>query len=134
MVKRTPDELAAHFSALYDGAINDAERELEREALGTEWGNTSWTTREQADELVELLGVGPGDRVMDLGAGRGWLGRYVSTVTGADVVLVDRPIEGLSSGPLGRGARTVLAVAATGEQLPFRPASFAAIVHTDVLC
>ena len=92
----------------------------------------------QADLLGDTLGLGPGERLLDLGAGRGWPGLYLAVRSACDVVLSDVPVEGLRLA-LGRAdtERTsgrVAAVASSARALPFQPGVFDAVVHTDVLC
>ncbi|HEX2028106.1 MAG TPA: class I SAM-dependent methyltransferase [Nitriliruptorales bacterium] len=74
--------------------------------------------------IVEVLGVGPGRRVADVGAGTGKLTRQLRP-TGAALVAVE-PVEGMRAhlADLDR----VAAVAAVAERLPFRDASLDAIV------
>ena len=63
---------------------------------------------------------------------------YVAATTGCSVVLTDLPLEGLTvakariatEGLEGRAS----CVNASARDLPFRPARFDAVVHTDVLC
>ena len=92
----------------------------------------------QADTLADKLVLSAGDRLLDLGTGRGWPGLYLAARTGCRVVLTDLPLEGLrvaadraaSEGLLTRTG--VVASAASG--LPFRAGSFDVVIHTDVLC
>jgi cyclopropane fatty-acyl-phospholipid synthase-like methyltransferase len=112
--------------------------EVEGEALGTDYGSTGYTTREQADDLGAHLRLGPGSRLADIGAGSGWPGLYLAAKTGCQVVGTDLPFEGLrraqaraaTDGLAGRASYVV----ATGSRQPFRPGSFDAVVHSDVLC
>jgi SAM-dependent methyltransferase len=106
--------------------------------LGCDYGGTSWTTRRQAAEIVDRLGLRPGIRLLDVGSGAGWPGLFLAARGSCDVVLVDLPLIALrearkrarSDGLDGR----VETVAASGVGLPFRDASFEAIGHSDVLC
>ena len=111
---------------------------LEDQVLGSDYGATGYTTREQADDLADHLHLGPGDRLADIGAGSGWPGLYLATKTGCQVVGTDLPFDGLRRAQL-RAASDGLAgrasyVVATGRRQPFRPGSFDAVVHSDVLC
>jgi cyclopropane fatty-acyl-phospholipid synthase-like methyltransferase len=106
--------------------------------IGGDWGANGYTTVAQADLLARELGLRPGVRLLDLGAGRGWPGLHLAATTGCQVVLADVPIEGLLAAA-ARARREKLAaraapVAASARGLPFSPAAFDAIVHTDVLC
>ncbi len=135
---RDEREAGAWFRERYGRASSDATRVLERIVIGGDFGANGYTTLAQADLIAERLDLGGGDRLLDVGAGRGWPGLYMAKVTSCSVVLTDLPEEGLRSalrraGVEGIGDR-VTAVAASARRLPFSSASFDAIVHTDVLC
>ena len=112
--------------------------EIEHEATGSDYEVTSYTTRDQAQEMGQLLRLRPGKCLLDVGAGSGWPGLYLARTTGCHVVLVDLPFEGIRTASL-RAARDRLddrcwAVVGDARALPFRNASFDAIIHCDVLC
>src|ERR1700694_1512386 len=113
-------------------------RDLERCVLGCDYGGTSWTTRREAGRIAELLGLRPGVRLLDVGAGAGWPGLYLAQVSGCDVVLADLPVVGLQIA-LERAAADGFeercgVVVADGAALPFGESSFEALSHSDVLC
>src|SRR5438046_357159 len=85
----------ACFARDYELGRFAAMRDLERSVLGSDYGGTSWTTRREAGQIAELLGLRAGMRLLDVGAGAGWPGLYLAQVTGCDVVLTDRPFVGL---------------------------------------
>jgi SAM-dependent methyltransferase len=134
------DELQAqaHFQERYRSTPSQLTRQIELWVIGGDWGANGYTTMAQADTLARELGLSAGDRLLDLGTGRGWPGLYLAARTGCRVVLADLPLEGLRvaasrAAAEGLTARTgVVAAAASG--LPFRAGSFDAIIHTDVLC
>lgn len=112
-------------------------RAVARAALGTDLAN-GYTTKDQAAALAGHLGVGTGDRLLDLGAGRGWPGSFIAETTGCGLVCTDLPMEALSSAQENIGALQLDASAtvlvADGRMLPFRDAVFEAVCHADVLC
>ena len=59
--------------------------EIERRVCGSDHGATSWTTVAEARRVADLLRLGPGERLLDIGAGSGWPGLYLATTTGCDV-------------------------------------------------
>jgi cyclopropane fatty-acyl-phospholipid synthase-like methyltransferase len=131
-------ETVEHFAERYRAAPTAVSRRIELAVIGGDWGANGYTTMAQADLLARELGLRPGMRLLDLGAGRGWPGLYLAATTGCRVVLADVPIEGLLAAA-ARARREKLAaraapVAASARGLPFSPAAFDAIVHTDVLC
>jgi ubiquinone/menaquinone biosynthesis C-methylase UbiE len=131
-------ETAERFAERYRVAPAEVSRRVELAVIGGDWGANGYTTKAQADLLGRELGLRPGVRLLDLGAGRGWPGLYLAASTGCQVALSDMPIEGLQAAA-ARARRETLAsraatVAASARALPFAPAAFDAIVHTDVLC
>jgi hypothetical protein len=131
-------DIAEHFAERYRVAPAEVSRRVELAVIGGDWGANGYTTMAQADLLGHELGLRPGMRLLDLGAGRGWPGLYLATSTGCRAVLADVPIEGLQAAA-ARAQRETLAgraapVAASARALPFAPAVFDALVHTDVLC
>jgi cyclopropane fatty-acyl-phospholipid synthase-like methyltransferase len=131
-------ETAEHFAERYRVAPAEVSRRVELAVIGGDWGANGYTTMAQADVLARELGLGPGARLLDLGAGRGWPGLYLAAATRCQVVLADMPIEGLQAAA-ARARREKLAdraapVAASARALPLAPAGFDAIVHADVLC
>lgn len=134
----TKDERQARadFGARYSlhGPIVDV---IEERVIGEAWGANGFTTKEQADQLAGSLGLGEGVRLLDIGSGRGWPGLYLAKKSGCSVVVSDMPVEGLVTA-IERAERERInclgGISATARDLPFRPESFDAIVHTDVLC
>ena len=112
--------------------------EIEQEVIGVVYRANGYTTLAEAIELARRLELGPGRRLLDIGTGCGWPALYLASTTGCDVVATDVPLEGLGHAVRraqadGLGSRAA-AVAASAQAMPFRPGSFDAISHTDVLC
>lgn len=122
----------------YGPDVRPATLAVEREVLGCDYGGNGYTTVAQADQLGVALALAPGRRLLDLGAGCGWPGLYLTRTTGCSTVLTD-----LSQPAMQRARRRAqeestqaraAVVVASARHLPFRPECFDAIVHTDVLC
>jgi hypothetical protein len=125
------------FSARYSVGPSSVLDAIESRVIGEAWGANGFTTVTQADLLGERLGLTDEKRLLDVGTGRGWPGLYLARQTGCEVVLTDLPIEGLQIA-IRRGAREDVrclgGASSSARYLPFRAASFDALVHTDVLC
>ena len=111
---------------------------IERSVCGCDYGGNSWTTEPEARQIAERLGLGPGRRLLDLGAGSGWPGLYLRKLSGCDLTLVDLPITGIRIA-VERGERDVTSgavhsVVADAANLPFPDDSFDAINQSDLLC
>ncbi len=131
-------ELVERFTERYRVTATDVTRQIERAVIGGDWGANGYTTLAQADRLRAELELTRASTLLDLGAGRGWPGLYLASVTGCQVVLADVPMEALQSAKT-RAAEEALAgravtVRCSARSLPFPSSSFDAIVHTDVLC
>jgi len=135
---RTEAENIERFADKYRLCCSPVRLDIERDALGADYGSTGYTTREQADELGRLLALGPGVRLADIGSGSGWPSLYLAERTGCQVFGTDLPFDGVRRARArahvdGLDGRAMYAVA-TGRSQPFRRGSFDAAVHTDVLC
>ena len=121
----------------YGLAANKASEIIERQVIGANYGTNGYTTLTQARSLVKALRLAPGVRLLDIGAGRGWPGLYLSEVTGCEAVLADVPMPALRIAMTQRDQLSLTPLVsicrASGTNLPFRAASFDAVVHTDTL-
>ena len=126
------------FEEAYSRSQSPIMRAIEGEVCGCDYGGNSWTTREQADDLIARLHLSAGVCLLDLGAGSGWPGLYLSQVSGCNVVLVDLPETGLRIADeraeeegISSRVSTLMSDAAT---LPLPSECFDAINHSDLLC
>lgn len=116
---------------------SEVSRLIDLETRGADVGANGYTTMAQADELADVLRLRSGVRLLDIGAGRGWPSLYLAKKTRCDVVLTDIPPATVreaaqrANEPL-LSERCGFAVA-SADRLPFRTASFDAIVHADTL-
>jgi len=110
---------------------------VERNVIGANVGANGYTTIDQADELLLILRLRLEDRLLDIGAGRGWPGLYLSERSGCEAVLLEISIDDLQQSvdrAEGAGvADRCSFIRGTATALPFRSRSFDALVHTDVL-
>jgi 2-polyprenyl-3-methyl-5-hydroxy-6-metoxy-1,4-benzoquinol methylase len=128
------------FRERYGHDPSPAAQAVERAGVGGNVGSNGYTTVAQADRFAKLLRLAPGMRLLDLGCGQGYPGVYLARKTGCAVVGSDLPIASLRTarvraqdgGP--RLVRRSAFVAASAVHPPFRPESFDAIVHTDLMC
>ena len=138
MTSRDERSARAHFSHRYAVPTSLTLGDIERRVLGEAWGVNGYTTVAQADALGRALHLSAGDRLLDVGTGRGYPALYLAAKIGCSAVGTDLPPEPLVAAAR-RAVRKGVAdrssfVAAAGAAQPFRAASFDAIVLTDVLC
>ncbi len=137
-MRRSEPESREFFKERYGRARLEANREVERRVLGHDVGLNGYTTVEQARALADHLELSPESRLLDLGAGRGWPGTFLSWLSGCPVVLADVPVEALRAARGFARSRGISELASTvsadGARLPFASRAFAAITHADVFC
>jgi len=130
-------DLQDRFAEFYGRTASKAERAVEREVFGVNAGINGYTTVAQAGAMADAVAVGPGMRLLDVGAGTGWPGLYIGAKTGCEVVLTEVQRSAMSAAAAGATKQGLAGMcafaAASGKHLPFQPRSFGAIVHTDVL-
>jgi protein-L-isoaspartate O-methyltransferase len=91
----------------YGIAASEASRAVERSVIGANFGTNGYTTLPQARALIKTLHLGPGARLLDIGAGRGWPGLYLAQATGCETVLSD--VDDRSANSTGAARRLGLA-------------------------
>ena len=128
MTVRDEAQARALFQERYRSTPSLLAGQIEQRVIGGDWGANGFTTMAQADTLARELDLSAGDRLLDLGTGRGWPGLYLAARTGSAVVLTDLPLEGLAPGrqprdqrracrPHGRGGRRGQRAAVSSRQL-----------------
>jgi ubiquinone/menaquinone biosynthesis C-methylase UbiE len=136
----SPAEIAKRdrFAQTYARSQCPAILSVERRVCGCDYGGNSWTTRDEANQMAALLGLRPGMRLLDIGAGAGWPGLYIAKETGCEAMLVDLPLTGLQVASQravkDRISDRCRVAVADGSRMPFRDGSFDAVSHSDVLC
>ena len=131
-------EQIAKFDNFYQLSKHEVLRRIESHTCGCCYGGNSWTTKKQADVMAEKLELSPRSSLIDIGAGAGWPGLYLSSMSGCSLTLVDLPETGLKLAAdrsiQDRISERVTTLAANATELPFKDQSFDAISHSDLLC
>jgi len=130
-------EILKRFTDRYSLGASSALNDVEKEAIGAVVGANGYTTVAQAEQLLEVLRLKAGSWLLDIGAGRGWPGLYLSERSECSAVVTDIPRPAIAAArsraeDLGLASRCHFALA-SGSPLPFVDASFDAVVHTDTL-
>lgn len=138
MATRDEIERKEMYDARFRADVLAAGVQTEIQAVGSDYGNNGFTTLAQADDLARHLELDEPKRLLDVGSGAGWPGLYLASRTGCRVVVSDLTVPGMRNAVRratvdGLTPRTQ-AVVASARHLPFKPESFDAMVHTDVLC
>lgn len=134
----SPARPPTDFNQRYERQLSEAEALLETYVFGTHEGVNGYTTPAQADALAMALTLRSESYLLDIGCGRGWPGRYLVRKSGCRAVLTDVPRSAVyAAKQLARRDEVVgrcRFALASGSSLPFRPRTFDAVVHADVLC
>src|SRR4051812_26969918 len=128
---------------LYDNVYGDfgseAEYAVRREAYGEDLGQSSWLTAAEWLGFADLLGIGPGSEVLEVGSGSGGPAVYLAGARGCRVTGVDINEHGVRNAQALAQSRGVAdraqfrTVDARGP-LPFPADRFDAIVSNDAMC
>ena len=105
MAARDEQQAQTLFQERYRNTPSLLARQIEQRVIGGDWGANGYTTMAQADTLARELHLSAGDRLLDLGTGRGWPGLYLAARTGCRVVLTDLPLEGCAWPPTAPPAK-----------------------------
>ncbi len=134
----TSNSNCCDFVGNYELSRLPAIKKLEQFALGCDYGGTSWTTREQVDDIVTALDLQSQNSLLEVGAGSGWPGLLLGKLSECDVTLLDMPLNALMQATeraaADRMSDQIRVVAGNGTALPFTSASFDRLSHSDVLC
>lgn len=123
------------FEQYYATAMSsEAHAEFCRQVYGRNFGQHGMADTAQIDRMLDLLGAGPGDTILDLGCGYGLISQYIAERTGANVVGVD-----LSASAIAYADR----LAASDDRLRFEvmdvrelrfpPGTFTHVVSIDTI-
>jgi cyclopropane fatty-acyl-phospholipid synthase-like methyltransferase len=128
---------------LYDGAYgnydSDVYRQVRIETYGEDFGQTSWVTTEESEEIPRSLALTADSSVLEIGCGSGAYALHIAQKVGCRII-------GLDINELGIGTANQLALSAgmaqkvrfevcdVSQGLPFADAIFDAVFANDVLC
>jgi ubiquinone/menaquinone biosynthesis C-methylase UbiE len=128
---------------LYDSAYGNFAAEAYRfvrfETYGRDFGQTSWVTSEESEEIPGLLGVTRDSSVLEIGCGSGGYALHLAETSGCKLIGLDVNASGI------RNANRLAAVSSAASRihfeecdaakgLPFESATFDAVFSNDVLC
>lgn len=128
---------------LYDGAYGNYEEEVYRqirvETYGEDLGQTSWVNKEESEEIVKLLKLGPESQVLEIGCGSGRYALNVACRVGCRVIGMDLNGPGIArarklAAAEGLGERVSFEHADASKPLRFADGQFDAVFSNDALC
>src|SRR6204780_5048258 len=128
---------------LYDGAYgnydSDVYRQVRIETYGEDFGQTSWVTTEESEEIPRSLELTSASSVLEIGCGSGAYALHIAQTYGCHLLGVDINDLGIHNAnqlALSRGlAQQVrFEVCDVSQTLPFADESFDVVFANDVLC
>jgi ubiquinone/menaquinone biosynthesis C-methylase UbiE len=128
---------------LYDSAYGNYEQDVYRlvrvETYGQDFGQTSWVTTEESNEIPQLLNVGARSSVLEIGCGSGGYALHLADKVGCRLVGLDIHAAGVRNAnqlALARGlaSRAHFKECDVSKNLPFDAHTFDAVFSNDVLC
>jgi ubiquinone/menaquinone biosynthesis C-methylase UbiE len=128
---------------LYDNAYGkyalDVYRQVRIESYGEDLGQTSWVTREEADEIPRLLELTRESVVLELGCGSGRYALRLAEKVGCAITGVDLNENGVRNAndlvkDTNLASRVRFETGDASRKLRFQDGAFDAIYANDVIC
>jgi SAM-dependent methyltransferase len=134
-----PDSSVELYGHVYGDFASTAETAVRRETYGEDIGQSSWLTALEWLEFADLLGVGAGSEVLEVGSGSGGPAVYLAGKRGCRVTGVDINEHGVRNANALAAARGVAGRARfeavdASRPLPFPAETFDAVVSNDAMC
>ena len=128
---------------LYDSAYGNYEsnvyRQVRIETYGEDFGQTSWVTTEESNEIPQLLRLNSTSSVLEIGCGSGGYALHVAEKIGCNLVGLDINAAGIRNAnqlalAKGLASQAHFEQCDVSKNLPFDGESFDAVFSNDVLC
>ncbi|HEY2120530.1 MAG TPA: methyltransferase domain-containing protein [Candidatus Acidoferrum sp.] len=128
---------------LYDNAYvnfeSDTYRQIRIDTYGHDFGQTSWVTTEEANEIPRLLGLKSDLSVLEVGCGSGGYALHLAEITGCRIVGLDMNEFGVrNANQLAQAMNLASQVrferCDVAKKLPFDKELFDAVFANDVFC
>ncbi len=126
------------YAPTYSRLHETLHTEVRRETWGEEFGQSGWTTTAEQDGFIRLLGLKPGQTLLDIGCGSGGPMLRIVERTGVTASGIDVHGDGIAAARRqaeGRGLldRATFEVCDATGPLPFESDSFDAVLSVDAI-
>jgi SAM-dependent methyltransferase len=127
------------YDSAYGNYVLDTYRQVRIETYGEDFGQTSWVTTEESNEIPQLLDLRRSSSVLEVGCGSGRYALHLAEKVGCRLVGVDINALGVRNANQLALARGLVAEARfeqcdASKKLPFDDDTFDAVFSNDVLC
>jgi ubiquinone/menaquinone biosynthesis C-methylase UbiE len=127
------------YNNAYRNYASDPYRQARIETYGQDFGQTSWVTTEEAEEIPQLLGVKRDSVVLEIGCGSGGYALHLAEKLGCQIVGLDINESGIRSAKQlvqtkDLASRARFEQCDVSKNLPFDDETFDAAFSNDVLC
>jgi SAM-dependent methyltransferase len=127
------------YNNAYGNYASEPYRQVRMETYGQDFGQTSWVTTEESQEIPKLLGLHPESSVLEIGCGSGGYALYLADQIGCQILGLDINEPGIRSArelasTSGLGSRARFEPCDVSKKLPFGEQTFDAVFSNDVLC
>ena len=128
---------------LYDSAyVNYASqvyRQVRVETYGEDFGQTSWVTTEESNQIPKMLNLGSDSFALEIGCGSGGYALFLAEKVGCRIVGLDINAPGVHNANQLAVARSLASKVRfeqcdASKKLPFDDNTFDAVFSNDVLC
>ena len=128
---------------LYDGEYgnydSDIYRQVRIETYGVDFGQTSWVTNEESEQIPSPLKLTQNSSVLEIGCGSGVYALHVAQTIGCSITGLDINALGIRNANQlalnsGLAQQVRFAVCDVSQPLPFADETFDAVFSNDVLC
>lgn len=132
-------EKVDHYNNTYNNPSEDVYREVRLETYGEDFGQTSWMTLDELDEIPVRLGLDPSSSVMEIGSGAGGCAIHLAATVGCHVTGLDVNAGGVRNATelaraRGLEPRTRFQNCDVSGGIPFDVNDFDAIYSNDAVC
>ena len=127
------------YDSAYGNYVLDTYRQVRIETYGEDFGQTSWVTTEESNEIPQLLDLRRSSFALEVGCGSGGYALHLAEKVGCRLVGVDINALGVRNANQLALARGLVAEARfeqcdASKKLPFDDNTFDAVFSNDVLC
>ena len=127
------------YDSAYGNYVSDTYRQVRIETYGEDFGQTSWVTTEESNEIPQLLDLRPNSFALEVGCGSGGYALHLAEKVGCCLVGLDINALGVRNAnqlalARGLGSMARFEQCDASKNLPFDDDSFDAVFSNDVLC